>query len=188
MHPAGQPLEGGDCSKGTTMQRLWLVALLGSVVAVTRMVMFLAHLRFLRQVITCCKGRPGALDDIPEAVRAFPVLGRRAQRQPGKLGARISRRPRTCHRAMGRIPDDLGSNVCTIAVVSDHLPTIALPADITEWLISRAIKHHGRNYGAALEAVLRDAVAREQAATAGRVPEPVDLWAGVAAEARRRSR
>lgn len=81
------------------------------------------------------------------------------------------------------------SNACTIATMASEMgKPIELPSDLTEWLVDKAIKHHGRDYGAALVQVLREAKAREDGQPAGpkQVAEPVDLWAGITAEARTR--
>jgi hypothetical protein len=71
--------------------------------------------------------------------------------------------------------------------MSQHGKTIELSADATEWLIARAHRLHAGSYGAALEAVVREAMAREAAPVLpGKIAEPVDLWAGLEAEVRRR--
>ncbi|MDT5036726.1 MAG: hypothetical protein QOE03_1911 [Micromonosporaceae bacterium] len=56
----------------------WAAVAVGVIAAASPLLAFLAYLRFCRFVITERKGRPGALGDVPEAMRAFPILGRRA--------------------------------------------------------------------------------------------------------------
>jgi hypothetical protein len=68
-------------SEEDAVQYVWAAVSLSAVGAVTSLAAFLAYLRFCRFVIRERKGRSGALGDVPEAMRAFPILGRRI-RQP----------------------------------------------------------------------------------------------------------
>ena len=70
--------------------------------------------------------------------------------------------------------------------MSSEPKAIQLAADISEWLIDKAIKHHGRDFGAALDHVLREAMAREDTLAGDQVPKPVDPWARLTAQARAR--
>lgn len=65
---------------------------------------------------------------------------------------------------------------------------IALPADLTEWLIAKAMAEHGGDYGDALEHVLRQAKATQDGAALAQhqVDKPADPWATVTAAARER--
>jgi hypothetical protein len=57
----------------------WAAVAVGVIAAASPLLAFLAYLRFCRFVITERRGRPDALGDVPEAMRAFPILGGRTR-------------------------------------------------------------------------------------------------------------